>query len=209
MAKSNGLAVAAYIRQAVLKQVRRDESEKGWGEVTEAGPTDVLTEDVKELRGVDRDLAVALRESNRQLGEEIKRVFDRLSGEMRDSNLRMADAMRDSNLRLTDAINRLAGDFGNFRVEVAKDLGTVNASIQTLKGEVAKDLGAINTNLEPFKGRTETSLSVARWAVGVVMTVVLGLVAWSYSAYARAVHIEDSIVARGTIPRTKTHGSPN
>jgi predicted DNA-binding protein len=27
VAKSNGLAVAAYIRQAVLKQVRRDESE--------------------------------------------------------------------------------------------------------------------------------------------------------------------------------------
>ena len=27
VAKANGLAVAAYIRQAVLKQVRRDESE--------------------------------------------------------------------------------------------------------------------------------------------------------------------------------------
>jgi hypothetical protein len=27
VAKSNGLAVAAYIRQAVLEQVRRDESE--------------------------------------------------------------------------------------------------------------------------------------------------------------------------------------
>jgi predicted DNA-binding protein len=29
VAKASGLAVAAYIRQAVLKQIRRDESEEG------------------------------------------------------------------------------------------------------------------------------------------------------------------------------------
>jgi len=29
VAKANGLAVASYIRQAVLKQVRRDESDEG------------------------------------------------------------------------------------------------------------------------------------------------------------------------------------
>ena len=137
-----------------------------------AGPTDVLTEDVKELRAVNRDLT-----------DEIKRVFDRLSGEMRDSNQRLADA-----------INRLGGEVGNFRVDMAKDLGAINANIQALKGDVAKDLGGINTNLENFKGRTEAYLSVARWAVGVITVVVLGLVAWSYSAYARAVHIEESIV---------------
>ena len=149
-----------------------------------AGPTDVLTEDVKELR-----------EANRGLADEIKRVFDRLSGEMRDSNQRMADAMRESNQRLADAINRLGGDFGNFRVEVAKELGAINANLETFKGNVAKDLGGINTNLETFKGRTETSLSVAKWAVATSVPVLLGLVVWSYSAYARAVHIEDSIVA--------------
>jgi hypothetical protein len=131
-----------------------------------AGPTDVLTEDVKEFRA-----------ANRELADEIKRVFDRLSGEMWNSNQRMADTMRESNQRLADAINRLAGDFGNFRVEVAKELG------------------AINTNLETFKGRTETSLSVAKWAVGVSVPALIGLVIWSYSAYARAVRIEDSVLA--------------
>jgi hypothetical protein len=137
-----------------------------------AGPTDVLTEDVKELRAVNRDLT-----------DEFKRVFDRLSGEIRDSNQHLADA-----------INRLGGEVGNFRVDIAKDLGAINATIQTLKGDVARDLGGINANLENFKGRMEADLSVARWAVGVITVVVLGLVAWSYSAYARAVPIEESIV---------------
>ena len=184
-----------------------------------AGPTDVLTEDVKELR-----------EANRGLADEIKRVFDRLSGEMRDSNQRLADAMRESNQRLADAINRLGGDFGNFRVEVAKELGAINANLETFKGNVAKDLGGINTNLETFKGNVAKDLggintnletfkgnvakdlggsirtsrplgthgnflSVAKWAVATSVPVLLGLVVWSYSAYARAVHIEDSIVA--------------
>jgi hypothetical protein len=120
-----------------------------------AGPTDVLTEDVEDWR-----------ESNRQLTEEIKRVFERLSAETRESNHRLADA-----------INRIAGDLGNLRVEIAKDLG------------------AINTNLESFKGRTETSLSVARWVVAVSVPILPGLVIWSYSAYERAIHIEDSVTA--------------
>ena len=77
-----------------------------------AGPTDVLTEDVKDLRA-----------ANRELTDEMKRVFDRLSGEMWNSNQRTADAMRESNQRLVDAINRLGGDFSNFRVEVAKESG--------------------------------------------------------------------------------------
>jgi hypothetical protein len=120
-----------------------------------AAPTDVLTEDVKELR-----------ESNRQLATEIKGVFERLSIEIRDSNQ-----------RLTDAINRVASDLANFRVEVAKELGAINAS------------------LEAFKARTESSLSVARWAVAVSVPILVGLVVWSYSAYERAVRIEDSVTS--------------
>ncbi|MGO9923897.1 MAG: hypothetical protein ACLQIB_55515 [Isosphaeraceae bacterium] len=64
-----------------------------------AGPTDILTEDVKDLR-----------EANRQLAAEIKVAFERVSGELRESNHRVADA-----------INSVARDLGNFRVEVAKD----------------------------------------------------------------------------------------
>jgi glycerate-2-kinase len=149
-----------------------------------AGPTDVLTEDVKDLR-----------ESNRQLASEIKVVFERMSVDTRESNQ-----------RLTDAINGVARDLSVFRVEVAKDLGTINVNLTdaingvardlaNFRVEVAKELGVINANLERFQSRTEAYLSVAKWAVGVVTVIVLGLVGWSYSAYARAVHIEESIVA--------------
>jgi hypothetical protein len=47
-----------------------------------AGPTDILSEDVKELR-----------ESNRQLAAEIKGVFGRLSAEIRESNQRLTDKL--------------------------------------------------------------------------------------------------------------------
>jgi hypothetical protein len=138
-----------------------------------AGPTDLLNEDVKELR-----------ESHRQFAGEIKGVFERLSAEMRDSNQ-----------RLTDAIGGLSRDFSNFRVEVTRELGTINVNLEKNRVETAKELGTINTNLESFKGRIETSLKVATWTLGVAVPILLGLVYWSYTATERAVRIEDSILA--------------
>jgi hypothetical protein len=142
-----------------------------------AGPTDILTEDVKDLR-----------ETNRQLASEIKGVFERLSAEMRDSNQRLADA-----------INRVAKDVGDLRVEATKGLGDfrteVTRELSDFRLEVTTDLGSINTSLGKYQTKTDDYLSVAKWAAGATTTVVLGLVVWSYSAYSRAVHIEESIIA--------------
>jgi hypothetical protein len=150
---------------------------KGRGRLSVAGPTDILSEDVKDLREV-----------NRQLAEEIKRVFEHSTAETRESNH-----------RLSDAINRVATDLSNFRVEIAKELGDFRV-------EIAKKLGVINANLEGFKGRTENSLAVARWVVAVSVPVLLGLVVWSYSAYARAGHIEDSVTAlKDSVTALKDH----
>ncbi len=184
-----------------------------------AGPTDILTEDVKDLR-----------EANRLLASEIKGVFDRLSADLRDSSQGLAGAIREVGKDLASfrvetakelgAINTNLGSFrievakelgdlrtqvakelstinaelGNFRVEVAKELGTINADLGNSRVEVARELGTIKTSLEKYQGRTEAYLAVARWAVGVATVVVLGLVAWSYSAYARAVRIEESVI---------------
>ncbi len=105
-----------------------------------AGPTDILTEDVKELR-----------ETNRELALEIKGVFERLSTEMRESNL-----------RLTEAINSLARDFSNFRVEVAKEFGAVRAEMAkefgAVRGEMEKEFGEVNARMEKEFGEVNARL---------------------------------------------------
>ena len=123
-----------------------------------AGPTDVLTEDVKGLRAANRELASDLRESNRQLSDEIKRVFERSSAELRDSNQ-----------RLTDAINRVAGDFGSFRVELVKELGEIKSILK-------KELGTINTSLGKYQGETATSLKHLGRGITILTPIVAGLV---------------------------------
>lgn len=138
-----------------------------------AGPTDVLTEDVKELR-----------EANRQLAAEIKDVFERLSSEMRESNNRLAAGLRESNLRLAEAINGVAKDLGSLRVEVAAELRESNLrlveaingiakDLGSLRVEVAKDFGAVNASLEAFRARTETSFKVAVWGVTLAVGTIL------------------------------------
>jgi hypothetical protein len=120
-----------------------------------AGPTDVLTEDVKDLR-----------ESNRRLGDEIKGAFDRATSELRDSNL-----------RLTDAINGVKGDLGNFRVEVAKDLGNINATLQG------------------FQGRTETSFKVAARGSLIAIATALGLFGATITGAWYAGHVDAAVSA--------------
>ncbi len=110
-----------------------------------AGPTDLLTQDVK-----------GLREANRALALEIKGVFERLSTDMRESNL-----------RLTEAINGLARDFSNFRVEVAKEFGAVRAEMAKESGELSarmeKGFGEVNARME------STTISVRMLGRGVLL----------------------------------------
>jgi hypothetical protein len=79
-------------------------------------------------------LADQIQETNRRLVESNDRMADEihsLAAEMRESNQRLASELRESNQRLTDAINGLSRDFGNFRVEVAREFGEVNAKLET------------------------------------------------------------------------------
>lgn len=135
-----------------------------------AGPTDVLTEDVKDLRESNRRLADEMRESNRQLADEIRRVFDRLSSDMRDSNQRLTDS-----------------------------LGAVSKGLADLRVEVAKDLGVANENFKEFRGRTETTLKAAGrgfWtavaaSVGLIGSVITGT--WYASdVHSKVVHLQES-----------------
>jgi hypothetical protein len=99
----------------------------------------------------------------------------------------LADEIRETNHRLADITQQL----GALRTDVAKEFGA-------LRTDMAQQFGALNANLEGFRGRTETSLSAAVWTIRIVVPIiamiVISLVAWSYSAYARAVRLEDSIV---------------
>jgi chromosome segregation ATPase len=170
-----------------------------------AGPTDVLTEDVKDLREANRQLAAEikgvferlsadLRDSNQQLAAETKGVFERLSADLRDSNQRherLSAELREQNQRLTDAITGVARDLGTFRVEVTKELGEIRAEVAKDLGEVraevakdlgefrvavAKELGEIKTTLEKYQSETATALRFAGRSVLILIPVVIGLV---------------------------------
>jgi hypothetical protein len=102
----------------------------------------------------------------------------------------LADEIRETNHRLADtneAIHELGRKFDQFRVDVTREIGS-------LRTEMSGQFGTLNANLEGFRGRTETSLAVAKWAVRIVVPVVIGLVGWSYFAVDRAARLEASIV---------------
>ena len=60
--------------------------------------------------------------------------------------------------KLADEIHELRRDFHEFRVEVAEKLGSIQSS------------------LEGFRGRTETTVKVAVWSIGLASLVALSLV---------------------------------
>ena len=72
--------------------------------------------------------------------------------------MELAEEVRESNRRLTLAIDGLGQKLDNLRVEIAKDLGT------------------ININLEGFKGRVDSELVVAKWAAKVLTPAVFSLI---------------------------------
>ncbi len=90
-----------------------------------AGPTDLPTEDVKDLR-----------ESQKRLAGEVHEIRGELAG-----------------LRL-----EMAEKFGEFRTEMAGSLG------------------AINGTLESLRTRLDHSVSVAKWTVGILMPIIVGLI---------------------------------
>src|SRR5207253_454949 len=70
----------------------------------------------------------------------------------------LAEEVRESNKRLTEARHDLRADFADFRVEVAKELG------------------AINANLEKHRAETAASLRFAGRSVVILIPVVVALI---------------------------------
>src|SRR5438552_1400766 len=88
--------------------------------------------------------------STEYLAEQIRETNQRLT----QSHERLADEVRDLNHRFDE----LTRKFDEFRVEIAKKLG------------------AINANLEGFRGRTETAFRVAVWGISVATTVAIAVI---------------------------------
>lgn len=79
--------------------------------------------------------------------------------------------------------------------QLASEIHDLRKDFHDFRVEIVDKLGAINTNLEGFKGRVETQLAVARWIAGASTPIILGLLAWAFTATQRATHIEDSVAA--------------
>ncbi len=96
---------------------------------------------------------------------------DMLAEQIVVTNQELADTNR--------SVRDLSTKFDQFRVDIATQFGTLNA------------------NFEAFRARTENTLAVVTWtariAIPIVVTIVIGLIAWSYSAFERAVKLEASI----------------
>lgn len=71
----------------------------------------------------------------------------------------LAEEVRESNRRLTQAIDNLSRRLEDLRLEISKDLGTINA------------------NLESFKGRVDSEMGIAKWAAKVLTPAVFTLIA--------------------------------
>ncbi len=89
--------------------------------------------------------------------------------DLRESNHRIAARVD----RLEGAVRDLGRDLGNFRADVASEIGG-------LRSEVVNKLNAINTNLEKFQARTVTSLRLAGGAITLLMPVVSGLMGGAF-----------------------------
>ena len=120
--------------------------------------------EVADMPGIPTELlADQIQETNRRLVESNGRLADEihsLAAEMRESNQRLASELRESNQRLTDAITGLSRDFGNFRVEVAKELFFFGR------------FGEVNAKL----GTTATLLRYVGRGVAILTPVVIGLI---------------------------------
>ena len=90
--------------------------------------------------------------------------------------MELAEEVRESNRRLTQAIDNLGQKFDN----LSQKFDNLGQRFDSLRVEIAKDLGAINANLESFKARAESELGVAKWAAKVLTPAVIGLIGFGF-----------------------------
>lgn len=116
-----------------------------------AGPTDILTEDVKDLR-----------ESHQRLTDEIHE----LRGDLAEFRTEMTGEL--GKLR-----QEMTAESGKLRQEVTIEFGKVRT-------EVAEQLGTINGTLQRLEERLNHSVSVAKWTIGILMPIIAGLIGTAF-----------------------------
>lgn len=107
----------------------------------------------------------------------------------------LTDALAEQISKLADEIRESNRQFGNFRVEVAQELGRTNANLENLRGDVKE-----------LRGRFESSLSVAKWGVGLLTAVAIAFAAGvlgTYREFAEAKQTIDRIAAK--VDATPSH----
>ncbi len=112
----------------------------------------------------------------------------------------LAEQVRDSNQRLAEAIKDLRKEMGELRQEV----GGLRRDFMDFRVDVTAKLGVLNTNLENLRIRVENSLSIAKWAITVIIPIVIGAVIWSYTTHERLARLESSITTLRDV--TQAHG---
>jgi hypothetical protein len=118
------------------------------------------------MAGIPTDhLADLVQQTNERLGNQIRESNQHLADQIGASNDRLAE----TNQRLTEAIDRLA-----HRVEDGE------RGLTEFRVDVAEKFGAVNGAIERLGGRLDHSLSVAKWTIGILTPVILGLIGTAF-----------------------------
>jgi hypothetical protein len=165
-------------------------------------PTDILSDDVKDLR-----------ESHQRLADEVHDLRDDLAGFRVEvtgefGKLRTEVAGEFGKLR-----TEVAGEFGKFRTEVAGEFGKFRTEVANefgkLRAEVAKDLGTINGTLVRLETRLDHSVSVAKWTIGILTPVILGLIGAAFWLTWHAAKLDSRVeqVEKAVLSKDKVEAS--
>lgn len=154
-------------------------------------PTEVLNEDIRDLRDSNQRLTASVQEIGRSLNARI------------DDNHREFVTFRVEVVEKLGSLNSKVETIrGDIRTEVAEKLGTLNTSIEAFRGEirteleafrgeirteVTEKLGSLNTNLETIRGDFRefqsmviSAISVAKWGVGIAIPIQVSLIGVSF-----------------------------
>ena len=83
----------------------------------------------------------------------------------------------ETDLKLADNLNEfrieVAEDFGKLRTEVAEKLGAINGTLERVEGR-------IDHSTERLEERISHSMSVAKWTIGILMPIIIGLIGTAF-----------------------------
>jgi porphobilinogen deaminase len=171
-------------------------------------------------------LAADIRESDRRLTDAIVDVgrkvdanhaeFSAFRGEV---NTRMETLRGEMNTGLENLRGEIKALRGEMNTGLENLRGETNTGLENLRGEIKGLRGEINTGLEKLTTRFDLSLSVARWAVGIAVPLLISVLAATFTMIWNASRL-DALVrqheealqkksAHGEIPKPLGAASPS